>query len=139
MPESEEPGVATVGTGNDAAGAPGGGVAPSIGAQLPGPQVSAWAGDLSDRLVDGVGWVKARTTVPVVKILRAVVYGLVILIAALTAVVLTAIGLVRIWDAYLPVHPLGRRVWLGYVVLGGLLSVAGGVLMARRATRRAGR
>jgi hypothetical protein len=38
------------------------------------------------------------------------------------------------WDAYVPLSPEGRRVWLGYVVVGGLLFVAGAVLLARRRT-----
>jgi multisubunit Na+/H+ antiporter MnhG subunit len=87
--------------------------------------------------VGGVGWVKARTTLPVVKILRAIVYGLVVLVAALTALVLALLGLVRMWDVYLPLHPVGRRVWLGYVVLGGALALGGGALLALKASRRA--
>ena len=103
-------------------------------APAPGPQVKAWADDLSDYVVDGVGWLKARTTVPVMTVLRVLVYGLVVAVALLTAAVLGVIGLVRMWDAYVPLSPEGRRVWLGYVVLGGLLFAAGGVLLARRRT-----
>jgi multisubunit Na+/H+ antiporter MnhG subunit len=87
---------------------------------------------LSGRVVDGVGWLKARTTVPVVRILRAVVYGLIVVVAALTALVLAVLGVVRMWDVYMPVHPVGRRVWLGYVVLGAVLFLAGGALLVRR-------
>lgn len=111
---------------------------PGVG-QVPspaGPQVSAWAGELSDRVVDGVGWVKARTTVPVVRIMRALVYGLIVVVAAVTALVLAILGAVRLWDVYVPVHPLGRRVWLGYVVLGGALVLAGLVLLTRRTGAR---
>jgi hypothetical protein len=108
----------------------------SAGTQVPGPQVAAWAGEVGDRVIDGVGWLKARTTLPVTKVLRAVVYGLVVLISLVTALVLVVLGLVRIWDAYVPVHPLGRRVWLGYVVLGGVLFLAGGLVLARRTIDR---
>jgi hypothetical protein len=103
-------------------------------APVPGPQVKAWAGELSDYVVDGVGWLKARTTVPVMTVLRVLVYGLVVAVALLVAFVLGVIGLVRMWDAYVPLSPEGRRVWLGYVVLGALLFVAGVVLLARRRT-----
>ena len=51
-------------------------------------------------------------------------------VALLVALVLGVIGLVRMWDAYVPLSPEGRRVWLGYVVVGGLLFVAGAVLLA---------
>ena len=103
-------------------------------ASAPGPQVKAWADELSDYVVEGVGWVKARTTVPVMTVLRVLVYGLVVAVALLVAFVLGVIGLVRMWDAYVPLSPEGRRVWLGYVVLGGLLFAAGVVLLARRRT-----
>lgn len=105
--------------------------------QGPGPQATALTTELVDRVVEVVGWLKARTTVRVVTALRAIVYGLVVVIAVVTALVLAALGLVRMWDAYVPVHPLGRRVWLGYVVLGGLLFLAGVALLSRR--RRAGK
>jgi len=107
------------------------GPAPS-GARAPGPQVAQWAEELTERVVDGVGWVKSHSTLPIVKVLRALVYGLVVIIAVVTAGVLGFIGVVRIWDAYVPVHPLGRRVWLGYVVIGGLMFLGGVALLARR-------
>jgi hypothetical protein len=100
----------------------------------PGPQVKAWAGELSDYVVDGVGWLKARTTVPAMTVLRVLVYGLVVAVALLVAFVLGVIGLVRMWDAYVPLSPEGRRVWLAYVVLGGLLFAGGVLLLARRHT-----
>ena len=42
---------------------------------------------------------------------------------------LLIISLVRIWDVYVPIEPLGRRVWLGYVTFGGLFFIAGAVLL----------
>jgi hypothetical protein len=107
---------------------------PSNPTPSPGRQVKAWADELSDYVVEGVGWLKARTTVPVMTVLRVLVYGLVVAVALLVAIVLGVVGLVRMWDAYVPLSPEGRRVWLGYVVLGGLLFAAGVVLLARRRT-----
>jgi hypothetical protein len=71
-------------------------------------------------------------------VLRAVVYGLVVVVALVTALVLLILGLVRLWDVYLPLSPLGRRVWLGYVVLGAAVSLAGVALLARRGARGQG-
>ncbi len=90
----------------------------------------------SEHIIDLVGKVKARTTLKVVTLLRAVVYGLVVAVALITALVLAVLGLVRIWDAYLPLAPVGRRVWLGYVVLGALLFLGGAALLSRRRTAR---
>ena len=96
----------------------------------------AWAVELADRLTDTVARVKARTTVKVVTALRAVVYGSVVLVAMVTAAILGTIGVVRIWDAYVPISPLGRRVWLGYVVVGGLFFLGGALVMSRRRASR---
>lgn len=136
MPDSQGPTSGAAGDqgglGTDAPPSAGRDVGAKPGTPHPGPQVAGWADQLSGRVIEGVGWLKARTTVPVVKVLRAIIYGLVVLVAAVTALVLALLGVVRMWDAYVPVHPLDRRVWLGYVVLGSLLFLAGGALLARR-------
>ena len=90
----------------------------------------------SDHIIDLVGKVRARTTLKVVTLLRIVVYGLSGCHALITALVLLVLGVVRIWDAYLPLAPVGRRVWLGYVVVGGLLFLGGAALLGRRRTAR---
>ena len=99
-----------------------------------GAQATAWAGEFTDRVVEGVAWLKARTTVRLLTVLRVLIYGLVVLVAVLTALVLIVLGLIRMWDVYLPLDPVGRRVWLGYVVLGAALALAGAFLLARKRT-----
>jgi hypothetical protein len=125
MPESEE------------AHAPARNV-PGDGAEAPGrnPQAVNMADTASEHIIELVGKVKARTTLKVVTLLRVVVYGVVVVVALVTALVLATLGVVRIWDAYLPLDPVGRRVWLGYVVLGGLLFLGGAALLGRRGTAR---
>jgi hypothetical protein len=125
MPESDEvPATAPVVPG-DGAG-PGG----------RSPHTLDMADAASAHIVDLVGKVRDRTTLKVVTLLRIVVYGLVVAIALITALVLIVLGVVRMWDAYLPLAPVGRRVWLGYVVVGGLLFLGGAVLLGRRRTAR---
>ncbi len=92
-------------------------------------QVAIWADQLSGYVIEGVAWLKARTTVRVLTVLRALVYGLIILVAVIAAMVFLVIALTRIWDAYVPIEPLGRRVWLGYVVVGGLFFIGGIALL----------
>lgn len=155
MPDGDE--TVTMGPGAESGQTPTDGVEPTIGpvatadaapgsteARSPGgaqtaapvaaapPLGSAWAGELSDRVIDGVAWVKARTTVRALTALRAVVYGLVVVVALVTALVLLALGFIRMWDAYLPLSPLGRRVWLGYIVLGGAAFLVGTALLVRK-------
>lgn len=103
-----------------------------IGGALPEGAVADWATEIADRVIDGVDKLKTRTTRPVVTVLRAVVYGVILFAAVAAAAVFAVIGVVRIWDAYFPVAPLGRRVWLGYVAVGGLLFLVGGFLLSRR-------
>jgi hypothetical protein len=103
----------------------------------PGPQTSrttktqldVWADQLADYVVQGVGWLKARTTTRAQTALRAIVYGVVVVVAVIAAFVLLVITLVRMWDAYVPIEPLGRRVWLGYVTVGGLFFIVGVFLL----------
>jgi hypothetical protein len=95
-------------------------------------QLDIWADQLADYVVQGVGWLKARTTTKAQTVLRAVVYGVVVLVSVLAAFVLLVISLVRIWNVYVPIEPLGRRVWLGYVTVGGLFFIAGAFLLLWR-------
>jgi hypothetical protein len=121
-------------SGDTAGSTPAGGGSSSVRA----PIGSAWAGQLSDHVVEGVAWLKARTTAPVLTVLKAIVYGLVVLCAVVSALVFLTIGLVRLWDVYVPLSPLGRRVWLGYVLLGALLALAGVALLARKRSASGG-
>jgi hypothetical protein len=97
---------------------------------------SALAAQVSDRVVEAVSWARAKATVRVVTALRAVVYGLVATVALVTAAVLATAGLVRVWDAYVPVYPTGTRVWLSYVVFGAAFFVPGLWLLGRRQASR---
>lgn len=90
----------------------------------------AWAETMSNLVITTVGSVKEKATVKVVVILRVLIYGLVIAVASVTALLLLLIGVVRIWDVYIPLSPVGRRVWLGYVVFGALFFLAGAWLLS---------
>jgi hypothetical protein len=95
-------------------------------------QLDVWADQLADYVVQGVGWLKARTTTKAQTALRAVVYGVVVLVSVIAAFVLLVISIVRIWNVYVPIEPLGRRVWLGYVTVGGVFFIAGAFLLLWR-------
>lgn len=105
---------------------------------LPGGQAAALAGEFSDRVIEAVAWLRARTTVRVLSALRVLVYGTVALVSLVTAAVLATLGIVRIWDAYVPVGPVARRVWLGYVVFGAVLFLPGAWLVAHKRTAKRG-
>lgn len=113
-------------SGPSPAGAPGpGGAGPANSGTPP-----AWAETLANLVLNTVDKVKVTATLKVVTALRLVVYGVIIVTAALTGLILGLLGVVRIWDVYIPIDPVGRRVWLGYVVFGGVLFLAGAWLLA---------
>jgi hypothetical protein len=122
-PENEDLSTAVPGgQGNGSgAGVPGGQQAPRAGKT----QLDIWADQAADYVIQGVAWLKARTTTRAQTALRAVVYGVVLVVAVFAAFVLLIITLTRIWNTYVPIEPLGRRVWLGYVTFGGLFFLVG--------------
>ena len=81
----------------------------------------------TDRIEAVVETVREKTTVPVQKVARGIVYGLIAAIMALLALVLVVIGLLRL-HVYLPFHPEGRRVWVSYVGIGAIFILVGALL-----------
>ena len=70
-----------------------------------------WLAQAADSIVDVVGTVRQKTTGPALTATRGVVYGFLIVIVAVMAVVLLIVGLVRLVHNWVD-------VWLAYVVLG---------------------
>lgn len=91
-----------------------------------------WPSEVADRIEKVVTDVRDRTTVPVQKVARALVYGLVAGFLAATAVVMLLIAAFRLLHVYLPIHPEGRRVWITYVALGAIFVALGGFLWRKR-------
>jgi hypothetical protein len=116
--------------------------APAGGAGAPGAggahQVAEhdWTAELADRIESVVGMVREKTTVPVTKIARAVVFGLLIATLGAVALVLSVVALVRFVDVYLPFDPYARRVWVTYAVLGAIFLLAGAFCWAKRTPRK---
>jgi hypothetical protein len=91
-----------------------------------------WTVDLTNRLEAVVGTVRDRTTVPVLKVAEAIIYGLVTAILGSIALFVVLLALIRVLDTYIPLHPESRRVWLAYGVVSAILLVAGAFLWRRR-------
>lgn len=86
-----------------------------------------WPAQAADAIVNAVETVRDRTTTPIMKIARGLVFGvfagtIIIVIAALAI-----IGAVRLLDEALP-----SGVWLPYLILGVLFTVVGALLFRRR-------
>jgi hypothetical protein len=85
-----------------------------------------WPAQAADSIVDVVGTVRQKTTGPALTATRGVVYGLLIVIVAIMAVVLLIVGLVRLAHNWVD-------VWLAYVVLGAVFAIVGGLMWRQRA------
>ena len=92
---------------------------------------SDWATQVVDTLESVVGAVKAKTTVPVLNLVRTVVYALMGIGLVFATLLLLTIGSVRVLDAYLP-----QGVWLAYLILGGIFFAAGLFVWAKRSVKR---
>jgi hypothetical protein len=94
--------------------------------------LAAWSDELTNRIVNVVDWLKQRATMRLTTFLKALVYGSVALVALCGALFFLLVAVVRLWDVYVPIDPVGRRVWLAYVVVGGALCLAGAWLWSKR-------
>ena len=95
-----------------------------------------WTDEVADRLESVVSTVRDKTTVPVLKTARVLIFGLVAGFLGAVAFVLTVIGFVRLLDDYLPYHPYSRRVWTVYAVASAIFLAVGAFAWHRRSPRR---
>lgn len=92
-----------------------------------------WAPDLADTIDRFVGKIRTTVTDRAVVAVRAVVFGIVILIAAPVTFALMLILSTRFLQRLIAIGTdHDSSVWLSYVVLGGLMVVAGSFLMRTR-------
>ena len=89
-----------------------------------------WAAQTADTIERVVGSVRGKTSEPVERVARLVVYGLVAGFLGLTALVLLLVGVVRLLDVYLP-----GQVWTIYVALGGIFTLTGLLFWRKRSVK----
>jgi hypothetical protein len=88
-----------------------------------------WAAQAADSIERVVGAIRDKTSVPLTTVARGLVFGLVVAVMGLAAVVLVAVALVRAIDVF-----TGEgNVWIAHFVVGGIFSLAGAFLL-RKAT-----
>jgi hypothetical protein len=95
---------------------------------------SDWTTEAADRIESVVTAVRDKTTVPVQKAARIVVYGLVGLVIGVLALILLVVAVFRL-HVYIPVHHEGRKVWIADVGVGAIFVLLGGLLWSRRKPR----
>jgi hypothetical protein len=104
--------------------------------QTPAPIAERdWTVEVVNRIESVVETVRDKTTVPVTKVARVVVFGLVAGVLGAATLFLVVVGLVRVLDVYLPFHPLARRVWVVDAGAAAIFLGSGAFLWRKRRPR----
>jgi len=92
-----------------------------------------WAPKLADTIERVVTGVRDKTTKRVLVASRAVIFGVIIVFGGAVALVLLIVALFRaaqaVLDTFLDHH---NSVWISYLALGALFTVAGLIAMKKR-------
>lgn len=92
-----------------------------------------WATDLTDQITSVVGSVRDKTTNNAIGIVKGVVYGLMGMFLAVVAVVLLLVIATRGLQSLLDIFfDWDKAVWSSYFIVGGIMTMAGLLLMSRR-------
>ena len=92
-----------------------------------------WAADLADTIDRYVGKVRTTITERAVFAVRAVVFGIVIVIAApVTFVLLLILGTKLVQRIVAIGTDHDSSIWVSYMIIGGLLVLAGSFMMRKR-------
>ncbi|WP_117000854.1 hypothetical protein [Desertimonas flava] len=92
-----------------------------------------WASDLADTVERVVGGVRDKTTTPILKATRYIVFGALAAILGIVVVVLLLIIATRGLQALLDLGlPHERSVYVSYLIVGGILGLAGLFVLRKR-------
>jgi len=92
-----------------------------------------WAADLADTIERVVGKVRDKTTRPLVAATRSAVYGMLAGVLGMVAAILLVVMLTRALQSLLDLGvSQARSVYLSYLLIGGLISVVGLLVLRKR-------
>ncbi len=89
--------------------------------------VDRWPAQATDTIVKVVDGVRDKTTGPITKLARAIVFGTFAAVVGLVALVVLSVLLVRFMNNYFFDH----NVWIAHLVLGALFTVAAVVVWSK--------
>ena len=96
-------------------------------------QSGDWSAQAADTIESVVENIRDKTTVPLTKVARGLVYGIVAGAMGGAALLLLGIALIRVLAVYVPNIPLlPDRIWFVYAVIGGVFTLFGLFLWTRR-------
>ena len=90
-----------------------------------------WPQQVTESIVNVVDKVKHQTTDRATMAVRGIVYGIAILLLGIPTLVMTLVALVHLGN-FVATDLLGQGVWLVYLVLGVIFTIAGSVLWRKR-------
>jgi hypothetical protein len=90
-----------------------------------------WPQQATETIVNLVDNVKHKTTEPATKAVRGLVYGIVIVLLGVPAVIMLLVGIVHLLNQ-ISTDVLGLGVWLVYLVLGVIFTLAGLFMWRKR-------
>lgn len=97
----------------------------------PSDSTPDWPQQATETIVNFVDNVKHKTTDPATKVVRGLVYGIVIVLLGVPAVIMLLVGIVHLLNQ-VSTDVLGLGVWLVYLVLGVIFTMAGLLLWRKR-------
>ena len=101
----------------------------------PGVDTADWPVQAADTIERVVQNVRDKTTGPAINAARWLVAGVLLLIPVTMVVVLLIVLLARLLNVYLPESVFGEdHMWAAYLILGGVISVVGLVLLSKRSS-----
>lgn len=101
----------------------------------PGPSVGGdWPARVADLVDTLVSVLRDKTVRPLTLVARALVFGIIVLAAAISTVTLLSIALIRL----LTVYAFNGRVWASDLVVGAVFVVIGLVTWSHRTERQPG-
>lgn len=94
-------------------------------------QPRSWSVRTVDTIDSVVDTIRNKTVNPLVKLTRAIVYGILALVILITIGVFGSVAAFRILDVY----AFGNRVWISYFLIGGMITLLGLLIWTKRTKR----
>ena len=95
---------------------------------MPDEPTRDWAAQITDQIERVVSTVRDRTTRPVLTIVRGLVFGVIAVTGAVTALVLLSIVLIRV------LTELTGQAWIAFLITAGIFLAIGAFLMYKGAS-----
>ncbi len=86
-----------------------------------------WSAQTTDSFIALIDSVKTKSTGPLLKAVRALVHGFLIMTIGLAALVLFIVGAIRLVNSYLP-----EDVWAAHLLLGTIFLLGGFFVWSKR-------